>query len=282
MTLLFILLLLAILLYPFYVIHKQIRGSAEPIERTPAEWGAEFEDISYTTDDGISLRGWWIEGRGERAVLLLHGKAGSRNGYHSGVFDLGAWYHGRGYSVMMVDLRAHGESGGRYVYFGVREHADMLGWLDALGVSERYRWALHGFSMGAVTAMMMAEKRPGSFFKVVAHAPWIDFGRVVRQELRKRASVPPAAYPLIRWIAHHFFGQDFEEADNTERCRKLCGREILYIRESEDELLPAYHWHLLKRLCPSAKVVTFEGLGHVEAFRELPHLYTEILEKEGL
>ena len=282
MTLLIAFFLLFFVLYPFYVIHKQIRGSREPIERTPAEWGAEYEDISFTTADGVTLRGWWIEGSSERAVLLLHGKAGSRNGFHTGIFDLGAWYHARGYNVMMVDLRAHGESGGRYVYFGVREHADMLGWLEKIDPVGKHRWILHGFSMGAVTAMMMAEKRPGDFLKVVAHAPWIDFGRVVRQELWKRASVPPAAYPLIRRIAHLFFGQDFEKADNKERCKKLCGQEILYIRESEDELLPVYHWHLLKRLCPSAKVVTFEGIGHVEAFKTFPHLYTEILEKEGL
>ena len=281
-TALFLPLFLFILLYPFYVVYKQTLGEREPIVRTPEEWGASYEDIEYTTSDGIGLKGWWIRAESDRAVLLLHGKAGCRNGFHSGVFDLGHWYHRRGYNVMMPDMRAHGESGGKYIYFGIREHADMLGWIQAIDPSYRFRWVLHGFSMGAVTALMMADRAPGRFRKVVADAPWIDFEGVVKQELWKRAHVPAFAYPYIRWIAKTFFGQQFKLADNRARCRRLCGKDILYITEENDHLIRPYHWEILKTACPEAKIVTFEGVGHVSAFKEQPARYTELLEKEGL
>ncbi|WP_201352504.1 alpha/beta hydrolase [Hydrogenimonas urashimensis] len=284
MTALFLLFLFALflVLYPFYVVSKQISGYREPIEKTPAQWGASFENIDFVTDDGLVLKGWWIPGKGRKAVMLLHGKSGSRNGYHSGIFDLGQWYHSRGYHVMMADMRAHGESGGKYVYFGVRESCDMLGWLRKIDPLGEYRWVLHGFSLGAVTAMMMLEREPALFGKVVADAPWIDFEMLVKSELKKRAHLPPFTYPYVAWIAQNFFGQDFRAADNRGRCRRLCGRPILYIREEEDALLPPWHWRLLERACPQAKVALFEGVGHVEAFTECPRRYTKLLEAEGL
>ena len=274
-------LFLFFLLYPFYVVHRQARGRREPITRTPAEWGATYEKIAHVTSDGIVLRGWWIPGRGDRAVMLLHGKAGSRNGHHSGIFELGRWYWEQGYSVMMADMRAHGESGGRYVYFGVREHMDMLGWLRRLDPAGRYRWRLHGFSMGAVTALMMKEKEPARIDRVVADAPWIDFEALVKRELWRRAKIPAFAYPYVRWVARTFFGQCFKMADNVARCRRLCGKKILYIFEGRDRLLPPSQIRTLEEACPRAEIAFFAQAGHVEAFRLEPERYKEVLIKKG-
>ena len=279
---LFVTLALFLLLYPFYVVHKQAQGEKGRITRTPAEWGADYETIRHLTSDGLLLAGWWVPGKSDRAVLLLHGKAGNRNGRHTGVFDLGAWYWRRGYNVMLVDMRAHGESEGRYVTFGVREHADMLGWVRKIDPKNRYRRVIHGFSMGAVTALMMKEKEPGRFRTVVADAPWIDFDALVKQELWKRAFIPPFAYPYIRWVAETFFGISFKMADNTARVGRLCGQEILYIFEEKDTLLPPLHRKRVVKACPGADVVVFDGVGHVEAFRERREAYLRVLESKGL
>ncbi|WP_456450593.1 alpha/beta hydrolase, partial [Hydrogenimonas sp.] len=230
----------------------------------------------------VVLRGWWVPGSGERAVLLLHGKAGNRNGLETNIFELGRWYWERGYHVMMADMRGHGESGGKYVYFGVREHMDMLGWLRAFDPKVRYRWTLHGFSMGAVTALMMKDKEPARFERVVADAPWIDFDALVTQELWKRAKIPAFAYPYVKWVAKTFFGQSFKMADNVARVRRLCGQRVVYIFESDDALLPPLHRNLVKAKCPDATVKLFEGVGHVAAFKERPREYTAFLEGEGL
>ncbi|WP_353661897.1 alpha/beta hydrolase [Hydrogenimonas sp. SS33] len=266
-------LLAALALYPFYVVHRQTAGTHTQIVRSPAEWGVPYQKIDFTTDDGILLKGWWIPAESLRAVLLLHGKAGSRNGEYSGIFELARRYRDAGFSVMMADMRGHGESGGDRVYFGVRESRDLSAWVASLDPRRRYRWGIHGFSMGAVTAMMMQEREPGRFAFVVADAPWTDFEVLVKQELWKRALLPPFAYPYVRWIAETFFGQDFSEADNRTRVKKLCGKPVLYIREKEDDLLPAYQWKRLRLACPGAEVVEYKGVGHVEAFRNDPDAY---------
>jgi len=277
MKLLFAALLLIALLYPVYVVHKQTLGSHEKIEKSPAEWGVEYEDIEFKTEDGLMLKGWWVPNGSAKAVLLLHGNGGSRNGFTSGVFKLGKWYHDQGYNVMMADLRAHGESEGERITFGVKESKDMLGWIEELDPKKRYSWTVHGFSMGAVTALMMKEKEPARFENVVADAPWIDFGMLAKQELWRRANLPPLLYGYVGFVAKNFFGLDFKEADNKERCKKLCKERVLYIFESDDTLVTKSQRTLLKELCPDAYIVEFEGVGHVEAFKLDQKSYTKLL-----
>ncbi len=274
MKLLFAALLLFALLYPVYVVHKQTLGSHEKIEKSPAEWGAEYEDIEFKTEDGLMLKGWWVPNGSAKAVLLLHGNGGSRNGFTSGVFELGKWYHDQGYNVMMADLRAHGESEGERITFGVKESKDMLGWIEKLDAKKSYLWTIHGFSMGAVTALMMKEKEPARFEKVVADAPWIDFEILAKQELWRRANLPPLLYGYVGFVAKNFFGLDFKEADNKERCKKLCKERVLYIFESEDRLVTKTQQKVLKESCPKAQTLLFEGVGHVDAFKQMPHEYT--------
>ncbi len=274
MKMVFVFLLLILLSYPVWVVHKQTLGSHERVEKFPSEWGVVFENIEYKTSDGLKLYGWWVPAKSEKAVLLIHGNGGSRNGFHSGVFELGKWYREHGYNVMMVDLRAHGESEGQRTYFGAREHEDLLGWIRSIDPKSRFEWMIHGFSMGAVTALMMKQKDPSRFKWVVADAPWIDFHILAKQELYRRANLPPLFYGYVSFIAKRLFGMEFATVDNKERCRKLCGSDILYIFESEDTLVTPIHRVLLERACPDANIVTFEGVGHVDAFKECPDLYT--------
>jgi len=265
-------------LYPVWVVHRQTLGMHETVEKTPEAWPAPYDDICFTTNEGILLKGWWVPAESRKAVLLLHGNGGSRNGYHSGVFELGRRYHERGFNVMMVDLRAHGESGGKRIYFGVRESVDMLEWLKRFDSDWRYRWSLHGFSMGAATVLMMAEYAPERFDFVAADAPWIDFPYLVRQELWKRSRLPAFTYGYICWIAETFFGQNFTKADNRARCKKLCNRNVLYIFEGEDALIVPYHREILKKQCSEAKMRVFGKVGHVDAFKTSPERYMEMIE----
>jgi dipeptidyl aminopeptidase/acylaminoacyl peptidase len=46
--------------------------------RSPAELGLPFENVAFSSADGLTLRGWWIPAPGsDRAVIQLHGRSGS-------------------------------------------------------------------------------------------------------------------------------------------------------------------------------------------------------------
>ena len=65
-------------LYPVWVVHRQTLGMHETVEKTPEAWPAPYDDICFTTNEGILLKGWWVAAESRKAVLLLHGNGGSQ------------------------------------------------------------------------------------------------------------------------------------------------------------------------------------------------------------
>jgi len=79
------------------------------IRRTPADAGLQYEEVSITTDDGVTLSGWFIPHERARAVMLyFHGNAGNL----SDRVDFLAMLHTLEISIFGIDFRGYGESGG--------------------------------------------------------------------------------------------------------------------------------------------------------------------------
>lgn len=121
--------------------------------RSPAEYGLHFEDVSFPTRDGLTLRGWWIPAiASERAVVFLHG--------HGGSMDPDVQYapafNAAGFNVLMFDFRAHGRSEGSVSTIGYLERQDALGAVDCVKTKGMTRIGLFGFSMGGIVAMLTA------------------------------------------------------------------------------------------------------------------------------
>ena len=43
----------------------------------PADYGLQAEELRVTAADGVGLHGWWIQGRGQTALVWYHGNAGN-------------------------------------------------------------------------------------------------------------------------------------------------------------------------------------------------------------
>ena len=76
------------------------------------------EKVSIQSFDGLILRGEFFEGEGEpdSTVLLVHGYRCNRRREYAAI---ARFYLEAGYNVLLVDNRAHGESDGRYIGFGI-------------------------------------------------------------------------------------------------------------------------------------------------------------------
>jgi len=138
-----------------------------PLNSERMEWAnrilrdtvATKENFVVRASDGIELRGWKVRPPASNGswVLSYHGIADNRTGC-SGHAE---FLLRRGYSVVMMDLRAQGESGGDMVTFGWKERYDTVAVVDALYASEnvRHLYAL-GVSMGAALALQSAGVEP--------------------------------------------------------------------------------------------------------------------------
>lgn len=88
---------------------------------TPAAVGLEYDDVTLATHDGVRLAAWYIPSSGGAAVVLRHGAGSTR----SDVLDEAAVLARRGFGVLLVDARGHGDSGGRAMDFGWSGDADI-------------------------------------------------------------------------------------------------------------------------------------------------------------
>jgi hypothetical protein len=92
-----------------FVTNRLTSTVREPTEQTPADEGLKFQEVGFRSTDGLALKGWWVPGEGSsRAVMLVHGLEGSKADQH--VLKTASVYFQGGYSVLMFDLRSHGES----------------------------------------------------------------------------------------------------------------------------------------------------------------------------
>jgi hypothetical protein len=107
--------------------------------------------------DGLRLAGHlWEAKEPKRLIIMAHGWRGSwwkDCGYSAGFF------HDIGCNILYIDQRAHGESEGDRIDFGVTERFDIARWADA---AARYMNPkglpiyLCGLSMGAAAVLMSA------------------------------------------------------------------------------------------------------------------------------
>ena len=116
------------------------------------------EKVSIQSFDGLILRGEFFEGEGEpdSTVLLVHGYRCNRRREYAAI---ARFYLEAGYNVLLVDNRAHGESDGRYIGFGILDREDCYRWVHFLDdrFDGKQNIFLHGISMGAATVLMASD-----------------------------------------------------------------------------------------------------------------------------
>lgn len=194
--------------------------------RTPADWGADYRDVVFPGAGGITLAGWHVPSRNGAAVVLIHGHSGNRlaMAYHAEALTRA------GFGVLMFDLRAHGDSGGRRFERGVVAVDDVLAAAAFLMRQPDVRWGvgLMGVSVGGMLALQAAARN------VAIRAVAVD-GPI----LGTVDDLPPPAgaldrfyrYPLERYYqaAIDRLSRSPRPPANTAALARLARRPILFI-----------------------------------------------------
>jgi len=85
-----------------------------PVRHPEGNWdvpelGRQIHDVTFQTDDGVKLHGWWAPREDtNRTILWFHGNAGNLSHRYQGVLQL----HRLGCQVLIIDYRGYGKSEG--------------------------------------------------------------------------------------------------------------------------------------------------------------------------
>ena len=118
----------------------------------PSPRELDVHAMSFSSRSGSTIRGWMLSGeRGQGAVLLLHGVGDNR----TSMLGRARFLHRLGYTVLLPDFQAHGESTGEHITFGALESFDAeaaVAFLRQCDAGDRV--ALIGVSMGGAAALL--------------------------------------------------------------------------------------------------------------------------------
>ena len=141
---------------PIWQVHTAMHLPRFPIGSvSPADLDLNYIDISLSTEDSLTLHGWYIPSTNRAAVILVHAFNGNRTGtiYHAALLA------NHGYGVLLYDTRTQGESEGDLYALGWEDHLDIFAALDYLQQRSEVdsgRIGVLGLSAGAKTALYAA------------------------------------------------------------------------------------------------------------------------------
>ncbi len=187
------------------------------------------EDVWLHTSDGVQIHAWWVQQEGAAlATLYLHGNAGNVTHRYPQIHEITA----AGSSILMLDYRGYGRSGGWATEKGLYTDAETAyQYLLKTGYRPE-QIILHGESIGSAVAIHVASQNPCA--GVVLEAPFTSAGDVA-------ATVLPVLGPLLIW-----------SFDSVKRISRVHG-PLLFIQGDRDEIIPLRLGQELFAAAPSPK-----------------------------
>ena len=213
-------------------------------DATFAHVGAYRQDFSVRAPDGSNLRGWKVHAATPDGswVLLFHGVADNR----VAVIGQSELLLRSGYSLVMMDARAHGASEGPIATYGWLERNDTRAVIDALESSERPRhlFAL-GESMGAAIALQSAavDSRieavvAESSFASLREASY-DYAGLQKYPLLGKTLFAPGAWTMLH-RGQSLAGFPASEV-SPEKAVASRNFPVLLVCDTDDTVLPCRH-----------------------------------------
>lgn len=217
------------------------------MERSPRDVGLEFEDLYFSTRDGLLLNGWFIRNREARSTLVwFHGNAGNIS---DRVENIKMLHEKTKINIFIFDYRGYGRSAGRVSEEGT--YLDGEAALEfvrkQLGVNPG-QTVLFGRSLGAAVAAEMANRFDSQ--ALILESPF--------------ASIRDMAHILLPFLP---VGPLFRTRYDVREKVRTIRTPLLVLHGDHDEVVPIQQGKLVFDAAPEPKqFFTLVGAGHNDTY----------------
>jgi hypothetical protein len=220
---------------------------------TPMDVGMDYQDVYIDTADGVTLHGWFIVGRSSQVLLFFHGNAGNI----SHRLDSIRQFQKLGLSVLIVDYRGYGQSGGRTTERGIYRDADAA-W--------RYLTEDRGISAGDIVIFGRSLGASAASWLAAQHQPR---ALIVESSFTSVPDIAQELYPWLpaRWLSR--FSHATRDYIRDVRC------PVLVAHSRDDEIIPFHHGEAIFASANEPRTLLVLRGTHNDAFLRDERVYIE-------
>jgi len=231
-----------ILALSFILVYANTHPPKYPLSIPPSDYHLDYEDVSFTSDDSVALKGWLVKpahpGTRSPAIIICHGVGANRSDFT----ELAASFSKRGYFILQFDFRAHGVSAGSRTSLGYHEQKDIIAALHYLKNRREIdpgRIGIYGFSMGGSSAILAAAKT-GAFSAVVADSAFTSLRDQAREAVTGFYHLPAFPFLHLTVLGYELYFQTRVDAVAPVKViDAIAPTPVLIIAGEGDALIPA-------------------------------------------
>ena len=249
---------------------KKMRELVENLSKIP------FEQVFTYSHDGLKLSAKYYHVSDDAPIQIqFHGYRGSGIRDFSGGNLLAREL---GFNTLLVDQRAHGDSEGCTISFGVVERYDVISWCNyCVKNFPKAKIYLAGVSMGAASVIMAAElDLPSNVKGIIADCSYSSQKEVIKLSCKNMKVPPSLMFPFIA-LGGKLFGKfDINERTPLQAIPNA-KVPIMLIHGEEDEIVPIQMAHQMEQAsCGKAKLYTFANASHGISYIVNPIRYKQL------
>lgn len=233
---------------------RHVYQPSRELTSTPLDHGYDYEDITFSSADGLRLNGWFVPcPDSSRIILLLHGNSGNMTDCIASI----SIFQSLGYSTFMLDYRGYGSSHGEPTEHGTYLDAEAA-WQYLL-LQRHYapqEIVVLGRSLGAAIAC------------------WLTTHHTPRALIIESTftSMPAIAAHTFRWYPARLLAR--YQYNTLENIRKIhC--PVLVVHGRDDPVIPYQHGlRLYDRALQPKAFLDIHG-SHAEGYLETGQAYVD-------
>lgn len=226
----------------------------------------QLEDLEMISQDGLKLKAKFLRNNTNKVLIAVHG-------YHSShLFEYAYYlkfYYDNGFSILMPNNRAHGDSEGTWIGFGWLDRLDIIQWINYIMeyMNDDIDIVLHGISMGSATVLNVSgEVIPDNVKCIISDCGFTSVYDQMTHVIRTKMKGANLLLPIANLMSEKIVGYNFKKASSLEQV-KNSNTPTLFIHGAADTYVPTEMGYQLYEACTAKKeLLIVPDAPHAESY----------------
>ncbi len=235
------------------------------------------EVLSLKSNEGYNLIAKYYKKQDDNKLAIVC------HGYGADYREMGLYvkyFYNNGYSVLIPQFRAHGESEGKRIGMGWPDRLDLKKWINHMvKLSPNCKIVLFGLSMGASTVCMtVGEKLPSNVKCAISDCAYANAYDQFAFVARKMKVSPNFVMKMYNGFLKMAFKVNLKKYDAIKQVKKA-KIPMLFIHGTEDEFVPFENLQKLYDAYPGETKRKYECIGasHAMSYPSGENEYEKVL-----